>query len=125
LAIAKWAAIITSRRQALIPSVEDLDMGSAGTILAYVSGVGSLVCYILVLVKMFQHGQTGLGIACILLFFFCGIGGLIVFIYGWVKARDWGITNIMTIWTVFFVLTIVSGVLNPVPWQQLRQLQQF
>jgi hypothetical protein len=69
---------------------------------------------------MFQHGQTGLGIACIVLLFCCGIGGLVAFIYGWVRAREWGITNLMTIWTVFFALNVVSGILNPAPFEQLR-----
>ena len=35
-------------------------------------GIGSLVCFILVLIKMFQQGQTGLGIACIVLAFCTG-----------------------------------------------------
>jgi hypothetical protein len=95
-------------------------MEPVATTLAFVSGVGSLVCFVLVLVKMFQHNHTGLGIACILLLFFCGIGGLIAFIYGWVKAGEWGITNLMTIWTVFFALNFLSGILNPAPFQQLR-----
>ena len=100
-------------------------METAGAILGFVSGVGSLVCFGLVLVKMFQHGQTGLRVACIVLLFYCGIGGLVAFIYGWVKAAEWSITNVMTIWTVFFVLSIGSGVLNPAPFLQLRELQRF
>ena len=96
-----------------------------GLTLGFVAGVGSLVCFILVLVKMFQNGQTGLGIVCIVLTFCCGIGPLIAFIYGWVKAGEWRITNLMTIWTVFFVLSILSGVLNPAPFLRLREFQQF
>jgi hypothetical protein len=91
-------------------------------ILGFVSGLGSLVCYVLVLIKMFQNGKTGLAVACIVLLFCCGLGGLITFIYGWMKAGEWGITNIMTIWTVFFVINIVSGVMNPAPFQQLPGL---
>ena len=95
-------------------------MEPVGTTLALVSGIGSLVCFVLVVVKMFQHNQTALGIACIVLLFCCGIGGLIAFIYGWVKSAEWGITTLMTIWTVFFALDIVSGILNPAPYHQLR-----
>jgi hypothetical protein len=66
-------------------------MGVLGQILCILAGLGSLVCFILVLVQMFQRGQTTLGIVCIVLVF-CGIGGLIAFIYGWMKHREWGIT---------------------------------
>jgi hypothetical protein len=100
--------------------VEDAVMEPVATTLAFVSGVGSFVCFVLVLVKIFQHNQTGLGIACIVLLFCCGIGGLIAFIYGWVKAGEWRITNLMTVWTVFFALNVVSGILNPAPFEQLR-----
>lgn len=52
-------------------------------VLQGLAGLGSLVCLIMVIIQMFQHEQTGLGIACIVLTF-CGIGALIAFIYGWV-----------------------------------------
>jgi hypothetical protein len=57
-------------------------------ILGGITGIIGLVCYILVLIQMFQHGKTGLGIACIVLFFCCGLGYLIAFIYGWVNAKQ-------------------------------------
>ena len=94
-------------------------------ILQWLIAIGSLVCFVLVVIQMFQRGQTGLAIACIVLLFCCGIGKLVAFIYGWVKAAEWRITNVMTIWTVFFVLSIGSGVLNPAPFLQLRELQRF
>lgn len=77
--------------------------------------IGTLICFILVVIKMFQHGQTGLGIASIVLVFCCGIGGLIAFIYGWVKSREWGIQNIMIAWTVLFVVGIILGIIAPLP----------
>jgi hypothetical protein len=76
-------------------------------------GIGSLVCLILVIIQMFQHQQTGLGIACILLAF-CGIGALIAFVYGWMKANEWNIKNIMLAWTGCFVVGILIGVSNAV-----------
>lgn len=75
-------------------------------VLQILVGIPSLVCFIMVLIKMFQAGQTGLGIACIVLIC-CGIGGLIAFIYGWVKSKEWGITNIMLIWTACIVVGII------------------
>src|SRR4051794_7469385 len=70
----------------------------------------SLVCLILVIIKIFQSGQTGLGIACAVLSF-CGIGVLIAFIVGWMNATRWAINNIMIIWTVAIVVGIIAGVL--------------
>jgi hypothetical protein len=71
-------------------------------------GIVSLVCYILVIVQMFQHGKTGLGIACLLLLL-CGVGALIAFVYGWMNASQWGIKNIMMIWTACIVVSILCN----------------
>jgi hypothetical protein len=68
--------------------------------------IGWLVCFILVLIRMFQEGHTGLGIACIVLIF-CGVGGLIAFVYGWMKAGEWGITKIMVTWTGCIIAGII------------------
>jgi hypothetical protein len=74
-------------------------------------GIASLVCFILVLVQMFQRGQTALGVLCIVLVFCGGVGGLVAFIYGWINVNTWNIRNIMLAWTVCAVLLIVlSGV---------------
>jgi hypothetical protein len=69
-------------------------------------GLVSLVCLILVLVKMFQNGQTGLGVVCIVLCL-CGIGVLVTFIVGWVNANRWGIMNVMIAWTIVIVIGIL------------------
>jgi hypothetical protein len=87
------------------------------TAVAFVCGVGSVVCYILVLVQMFQHHQTTAAIFCIVLLFW---GALIAFIYGWAKAGEWGIVKLMTIWTIFFALNVFLAVFNPTPfWTKL------
>jgi hypothetical protein len=65
-----------------------------------------LVCQIIVIVKMFQKDETGLGIACAILSVCTGIGGLIAFIYGWVKSSEWQLKKVMVIWTVCFALTM-------------------
>jgi hypothetical protein len=85
-------------------------MGVLGQVLAAIGGLGSLVCFIMVLVQMFQRGQSTLGIVCAVLAL-CGIGILIAFIYGWIKHREWGITNIMYAWTACIVLVIVGDAL--------------
>jgi hypothetical protein len=71
-------------------------------------GIASLVCYILVIVQMFQRGQTGLAVACLVLLL-CGIGWLIAFIVGWMNANAWGIQKIMMIWTACFVVGAVCN----------------
>ena len=68
----------------------------------------SLVCWILVVVAMFKHNKTALGILSILL---CGIGALIAFVYGWQQHKEWNLTKIMTAWTVAIVVGIICNVL--------------
>jgi hypothetical protein len=74
-----------------------------------ICGIASLVCYILVIVQMFQRGKTGLAIACLLLLLLCGVGGLIAFIYGWMNANQWGIKNIMLIWTACIIVSFLCN----------------
>jgi hypothetical protein len=93
------------------------------TLASIVVGLASLVsfiCFILVIIQMFQRGATGMGIACIALTLCCGLGGLVAFIYGWVKAREWSMTRLMTVWTVAFAIDVVAGIVNPAPFQPLR-----
>ena len=78
-------------------------------IVQYLVGIVNLVCFILVLVRIFQGGQTGLGVACIVLFFCAAIGVLIAFIVGWMNAARWAIRNIMILWTACLILNIVLG----------------
>jgi len=84
-------------------------MGILLTILAIVCGIISLVCFIMVVIQMFQHGQTGLGVACLVLIL-CGIGGLIAFIVGWINSASWGIKNIMLLWTAAIVLGLIFNI---------------
>jgi hypothetical protein len=86
-------------------------MGVLGEILYGIGLLGSLVCFILVLVQMFQRGQSTLAIVCIFLMFLCGIGWLVAFVYGWMNHREWGITNVMYAWTGCLVLMIIGGAL--------------
>jgi hypothetical protein len=81
-------------------------------ILQTITGLIMLVCFILVLIRIFQEGQTGLGVACIVLLFCVGIGALIAFIVGWQNAGRWRMTNIMTLWTVCWLVGIVLVVLQ-------------
>jgi len=86
-----------------------------GYALYSLAGIASLVCFILVLVAIFQHNQTGLGVACIVLLFCVGIGSLIAFIYGWVKSTEWKLKNVMLIWTGAWVVAVIGIALAGVP----------
>jgi hypothetical protein len=60
-------------------------------------GVGSLICWIIVLIKQFQTAGVVHGIIGIVT---CGIW---TFIWGWMNASNLNIKNIMMIWTVLIV----------------------
>lgn len=74
--------------------------------LSLIIGLGSLACWILVLVKIFQAGEIGLGILGIL----CP---LFTFIYGWMKSDKWSIRQIMIVWTILIVVSIILRVAMP------------
>lgn len=64
-------------------------------------GLGSLVCFIMVLIKQFQvagpmHGIIGI-ITC----------AIWTFIWGWMNAGKLALRNLMLIWTVCAVLAAV------------------
>lgn len=64
-------------------------------------GVGSLICWIIVLIKQFQTAGVVHGIIGIVT---CGIW---TFIWGWMNASNLNIKNIMLIWTVLIVAGVV------------------
>lgn len=73
-------------------------------ILAQLVGLASLVCFIMVVIKLFQqkgvlHGI--LGIIC----------GLYTFIWGWMNAATLNIKKVMLIWTVLLIVGIILNVL--------------
>jgi len=79
--------------------------------LSTICGIVSLVCFVMVLIKMFQNDQTVLGIVCIVGICFC-FGGILAFIIGWMNSTKWGIKNVMLAWTAAFVLSILLGVIG-------------
>jgi len=73
-------------------------------ILAQLVGLACLVPFIMVLIKLFQqkgvlHGI--LGIIC----------GLYTFIWGWINATTLNIKNIMILWTVLIIASIILNVI--------------
>ncbi len=100
-------------------------MDVLGLMFSGVGGLISLVCFILVVARMFQVGQSGLGITCLVLLLCCGIGGLVTFIVGWVNHQSWRITNVMIAWTAGVALGIIGGALNPAQFQRFQQFVPF
>ena len=59
------------------------------------SGIGGImcliafVCSVLVIVKMFQNEQTGIGIASIIGMLCAGLGHILTLIFGWKNKVAW------------------------------------
>ena len=74
-------------------------------VVSVIAGIGSLVCFVLVIIHLFQTDQKGLGIACIVLIFVCGVGGLIAFVKGWMD----GLGTVMWVWTGCIALGVLTN----------------
>ena len=72
-------------------------------ILALLASLGCIVCWIIVVVKMFQTAGAVQGIIGLI----CGIWA---FIWGWMNAGKAGIRNIMLIWTILIIAGIVLNI---------------
>ena len=79
--------------------------------LSYLVGFAFLVCFILVVVKMFQNNQTGLAIVCIVLYC-CAVGWIIAFVNGWMNAGKWGTQTLMMIWTACLIAQILLFIIG-------------
>lgn len=86
-------------------------------ILFYLVSLGSLVCWIAVLIPLFQKEGALKGILGI-------ICGLYAFIWGWMHIKDESLKlkNWMYIWTVLLVLSII---LNFIVQAQVRQALNY
>jgi hypothetical protein len=73
--------------------------------LGYICAIGAWICSIMVGVKAIQRKETVVGILSII----CSLVGLV---YGWVKANEWGIKNLMLIFTILFALGIVLSAMG-------------
>lgn len=74
-------------------------------ILALLALIGSVICWILVLIKIFQNDgalKGVLGLIC----------SLFAFIWGWMNAGRLGIKNIMMAWTVLIILYAILAAMG-------------
>jgi hypothetical protein len=98
---------------------------SLATLLVSSASLVSFICFIVLIVQMFQRGATGVALLCIGLSLCCGLGGFVAFVYGWTKAAAWNINNLMLVWTVAFAIGVVgAGTMNPAPWERVRSALQ-
>ena len=74
-----------------------------GMTLSYIAGAISVVCWIIVLIRMFKESVLKgiLGLIC----------GLYAFIWGWMNSGA-GLKNIMLLWTLAIILGIVGGAIG-------------
>jgi hypothetical protein len=75
-------------------------------ILGMITGLGCLICFIIVLIKQFQNGGVVHGIIGIIT---CGLWTLI---WGWMNSGKLNIRNIMLIWTLLIVVTMILNVMG-------------
>ncbi|MBL9125807.1 MAG: hypothetical protein JNG90_19355 [Planctomycetaceae bacterium] len=71
-------------------------------------GLASLICWIMVLVRMFQAGDTVPAIASLVLVL-CLIGPFIAFVYGWMNADRLRVRTVMYVWTALLVFNLLGG----------------
>jgi hypothetical protein len=69
-------------------------------IIALLVFIGCAICYIVVLIKLFQNEGLVKGILGL-------ICGLFAFIWGWMNADRYGIKNVMMIWSLLIIVAIV------------------
>lgn len=79
-------------------------MASLLGILAMLVGIGSIICFIIVLIKLFQTEGALKGVLGLI----CSI---YTFIWGWMNAGKLNIKNLMLIWTILIVLGIILNVM--------------
>jgi hypothetical protein len=74
-------------------------------IVGYLAGAVSLICWIMVLIKMFPAEGALKGILAI-------ICGLYAFIWGWMNASTHNLRNIMLAWTVAIIVSVIVNAMT-------------
>ena len=69
-------------------------------IIGMLVGLGCLICFIIVLIKLFQTEGALKGILGLI----CGI---YTFIWGWMNATKLNLKNIMMIWTLLLIISLI------------------
>jgi hypothetical protein len=72
------------------------------TILYWLASLGSVVCWVMVLIKMFPAEGPLKGILAV-------ICGLYAFVWGWMNSARFNLKTIMLAWTVCILISIATG----------------
>jgi hypothetical protein len=74
-----------------------------GLTLSYIAGGISVVCWIIVLIRMFKESALKgiLGLIC----------GIYAFIWGWMNSGA-GLKNVMLLWTLAIILGFIGGAIG-------------
>jgi hypothetical protein len=75
-------------------------------IIGMITGLGCLICFIIVLIKQFQNAGVVHGIIGIIT---CGLWTLI---WGWMNSGKLNLRNIMLIWTLLIIVTMILNVMG-------------
>ena len=71
-------------------------------ILGYLVWLGTLACFLTVLVRQFQSAGVFSGVIGIVTF------GIWTFIWGWINAREENLLSLMLLWTLFVVIRLIG-----------------
>jgi hypothetical protein len=74
-------------------------------ILGLVALVGCVICWIIVLIKIFQNDGALKGILGL-------ICSLFAFVWGWMNSSRLGVKNIMIIWTLLLIIYLILGAIG-------------
>lgn len=72
-------------------------------------GIISIGCYVVIVIKMFQHGDPLLGGISLGSLVCLGLGFLVAFVLGWVNVDKYQARQLMMIWTGVAILSFVLG----------------
>jgi hypothetical protein len=87
-------------------------MENALFILQILAAIGSLVCCVLVWIKMFHYGETTRAIIYIATTFVFGIGALLTLLWGVRKHTEWSLQTVMNSWAVCIIVNLLAVVAN-------------
>ena len=74
-------------------------------VLGMLLSLGCVICFVIVLIKLFQNEGALKGILGL-------ICGLYTFIWGWMNATKLNIRNIMLIWTILLIASIIINAMT-------------